>query len=607
MGPYRLLGKPKDCEFITYTPKQSVAALLSGRVIAAPVPVGALPALNGVVEFIGNYGIAAEKAVGSVLLFSRYPFEKLKSPKKIYLTHQSASSCTLLYLLLNAQHNINELPTFTTYKSGADAMLLIGDQALMKASDHDWPYVIDLVTQWYKLTQLPFVFARWVVRKEIPQGIKNKLTSWLDILIERDSEFIDTSAPIEAKRLGIKPEKMNSYLRGMKRVLSERELSGQNLFLTQIEKIVGRKTIEQFLKKGDFNQKQDLLKNNRVTQAEALEMLKNWPLNKLMKKAYEKRQLLFPDNLVTFVKDTNPNYTNICETKCSFCAFRRDKGDKDAYTLTPEKLALKIKKTEEQGATTVLLQGGNNPDITLKDWLAYIQAIKKICPKIHIHPFSPPEIYFMAKKEKIPYVEILTMLFKEGINTMPGGGGELLVDNIRNQLSPHKCPADEWLNIMVQAHNIGFRTTATLMYGHIESDEDIVNHLFKLRDIQDTTGGFSSFIPWSFKPGNSPLSESVSSAAHPAYYVRIIAVARLVLDNFDHIQSSWFSENDEAGHLGLLAGADDFGGILIEENVLANSGYKKQTSLDKVKAIIKGCGFIPALRDSYYKILDIYE
>ncbi len=169
------------------------------------------------------------------------------------------------------------------------------------------------------------------------------------------------------------------------------------------------------------------------------------------------------------------------------------------------------------------------------------------------------------------------------------------------------CNADDWIQVMEAAHSLGFKTTATLMFGHVESDEDIIEHLFRLREVQDRSGGFSSFIPWSFKPGGSKLSEKITRAAHPAKYVRVIAVARLVLDNVSHIQSSWFSESETAGCLGLLGGADDFGGILVEENVLRTSGYEKRTTVEKVKLLIRDAGFVPALRDSYYNTLRIFE
>jgi cyclic dehypoxanthinyl futalosine synthase len=254
-----------------------------------------------------------------------------------------------------------------------------------------------------------------------------------------------------------------------------------------------------------------------------------------------------------------------------------------------------------------LLQGGHNPEVGLQDWLAYIRAIQSACPEIHIHPFSPAEYVFISQLEKLPVEDILQAVYDEGIRTIPGGGAEILSERVRKQVARGKATTEEWLDVCEKAHRIGFRTTATMMFGHVETDEDIVEHLIRLRELQDRSGGFTSFVPWSFKPGDSPLSRRVPSRTHPARYVRIIALARLILDNFAHIQSSWFSESVPAGQLGLLAGADDFGGVLLEENVMREAGHARTTTLEKVKTIIRRAGFTPARRNSYYEVLEVYD
>jgi len=307
-----------------------------------------------------------------------------------------------------------------------------------------------------------------------------------------------------------------------------------------------------------------------------------------------------PEAQVTYVCDTNPNYTNICATRCHFCAFWRAEESSDAYMLTPTKLAEQVSRAADAGATTVLMQGGHNPNLKLKDWLAYIQAIQTALPSMHIHPFGPPEIAFMAENEAITTEAILQQLWDAGIRTLPGGGAEVLTDRVRNAIAPKKCTAQTWLEIMSQAHKIGFKTTATLMYGHVETPEEIIDHLLALRDLQDQAGGFQSFIPWSFKPGKTPLGRKIEQTASPQTYLRIISVARLMLDNFPHIQSSWFSEERQAGQLGLLAGADDFGGLLIEENVLETAGHSPTISIQDLEQDIRAMGFEPACRDSYY-------
>jgi cyclic dehypoxanthinyl futalosine synthase len=330
-------------------------------------------------------------------------------------------------------------------------------------------------------------------------------------------------------------------------------------------------------------------------------------MGELMQLAHAQRMRRHPQQRVTFVFDTNPNYTNICVTRCRFCAFCCHPEDAKAFTLTADEVGEKVRKAAQMGATTVLLQGGHNPDIGLKQWLEYIKAIQSAAPKIHIHPFSPAEYIFMAQQENCSVHSVLRAVYEAGVRTIPGGGAEVLTESVRKQIAPGKATTEEWLQVCEEAHTMGFRTTATLMFGHVETAADIVEHLLVLRDLQDRTKGFTSFIPWSYKPGGNPLGKEVPQSVHPAMYVRIIAVARLVLDNFDHIQSSWFSENVAAGQLGLLAGADDFGGILVEENVLMQAGHQRSTTEEKVKTIIRRAGFTPAQRDSYYRVLKTFR
>jgi cyclic dehypoxanthinyl futalosine synthase len=347
--------------------------------------------------------------------------------------------------------------------------------------------------------------------------------------------------------------------------------------------------------------------SDRLNRQTALALLIGAPLGELMARGHAERMRRHPESVVTFVFDTNPNYTNVCVTQCRFCAFCRTPDDDRAFTLSPSAVADKVQTAARSGATTVLLQGGHNPAIGLQDWLDYIAAIQAAAPGIHIHPFSPAEYIFMAETEGCAVDEVLRAVYNAGVRTIPGGGAEVLTEAVRRRIAPRKATTEQWLSVCEKAHRMGFRTTATLMFGHVESGMDIVDHLMALRDLQDRTGGFTSFIPWSFKPGDNPLGREVPQGAHPATYVRIIALARLVLDNFDHVQSSWFSENVAAGQLGLLAGADDFGGILVEENVLQQAGHRRSTTEEKVKTIIRRTGFTPAQRDSMYRTVQTFD
>ncbi len=604
MAPVRALGCPEGFAFLYLTPRQSVDALLAGRVVAAALPTGALPALQDPVEPVGHYGVAASGKVGSVLLYSRKPFEALEATDRIHLTEQSATSVLLLYLLLREGRKPDQLPSPAPTRSTATAILRIGDDALVGRDAADYPFCYDLATLWHESTGKPMVFCRWVVRRDAPPEVKARLLAWLGQLDARDDALVEQSAGNEARRLGIPRQKMVAYLRGMRRVLQADDLAGQACFLkTATVHFAAYQTWRKQAAPGTGAVPAPV----RLDRAEALRLLREAPLGELMARAHAARLRRHPGGLVTFVMDTNPNYTNVCNTRCTFCAFHRDGHAADAYTLTPPELAARVRLAADQGATTVLLQGGTHGGISLAHLVAYVRAIKAACPGLHIHPFSPSEIDAVARRETMTAEAVLRTLWDEGIHTMPGGGAEILADRVRRMVSPAKCSADRWLEIMETAHGLGFRTTATMMYGHVETDAEIVEHLLRLREVQDRTGGFSSFIAWSFKPGNSPLSRTVPHAAHPALYVRILALARLVLDNFEHIQSSWFSESENAGSLGLLAGADDFGGILVEENVLKTTGHDRQTTVARVKELIRASGFVPARRDSDYRIVEVYD
>ena len=349
------------------------------------------------------------------------------------------------------------------------------------------------------------------------------------------------------------------------------------------------------------------MQSERIEREEALSLLRTASLLDLMERGWAARQALHPGRNVTFVIDTNPNYTNVCVTRCAFCSFYRAPEHPEAYTLSPAEVAAKVASAGREGATTVLLQGGHHPGLSLPYYQEMITAIREAAPGMHLHLFSPPEIGHIARNSGTDPETVLRTFYDMGLRTMPGGGAEILVDAVRRRVSPGKTSAGEWLDIMRTAHRVGFKTTATMTYGHCERDEDIIEHLFRLRELQDETGGFYAFIPWSFKPGISRLGETVSGPELPSFYVRIIALARIVLDNFPHIQASWFSEGWRAGQLALHGGADDFGGLLLEENVLFQARHAYATTLDALLETIRGAGFLPVQRDSLYNPLKAYD
>jgi cyclic dehypoxanthinyl futalosine synthase len=345
----------------------------------------------------------------------------------------------------------------------------------------------------------------------------------------------------------------------------------------------------------------------RLAPDTALAWLREMPLVELMMRADEARWQWHPKPEVTFVLDTNPNYTNVCTASCTFCSFYRHPGEEGSYTLSAAQVAQKIAAARARGATTVLLQGGHNPELPLSYYLDMIRTIRETVPDIHLHLFSPSEIAQIAAVAAESVESVLRRCWDLGVRTMPGGGAEILVDRVRRRISPKKLSASGWLEVMRVAHRIGMKTTATMMYGHLEEDREIITHLERLRDLQDETGGFLAFIPWSFKRGESPLSRLVAVEATPSYYLRVLAISRLMLDNVPHIQSSWFGEGWRAGQLGLHAGADDFGGMLIEENVLYEANHKFAITLPSLLLTIREAGFIPVQRSTLYEPIQRLE
>ena len=345
----------------------------------------------------------------------------------------------------------------------------------------------------------------------------------------------------------------------------------------------------------------------RLSPDKALNLYRHASQSDLMARATALRQELHPGTDVTFVVDTNPNYTNVCTTDCTFCSFYRRPGHDEAYTHSPESIGRGAAQAQAKGATTILLQGGHNPELGMDYYLALIEALQAHAPGMHLHLFSPSEILHIAEHSDMTAREVLERFWAAGLRTMPGGGAEILVDAVRRKISPKKARSADWLGVMREAHRIGFKTSATMTYGHVETDEDIIEHLVQIRKLQDETGGFYAFIPWSFKPGASPLSRVVVEPAAASRYVRVIALARLFLDNVPHIQASWFGEGWRAGQLALHAGADDFGGLLLEENVLFQARHQVATQLDSVLNLISDAGFTPVQRTTKYTHLRRYD
>lgn len=346
----------------------------------------------------------------------------------------------------------------------------------------------------------------------------------------------------------------------------------------------------------------------RITKKEGLDLLKNANLLGLGMMADDMRRVLHTHSNVSFIIDRNINYTNVCINKCKFCAFYRNKGDKDAYVLSKRMLFNKIRETIEHGGTQILMQGGLHPDLDLDYYVDLLRSIKEKFP-IHVHGFSPPEVTYIAETSGLSIKDALLELQASGLDSIPGGGAEILSDRVREQVSPKKIMSGQWLKVMEEAHKIGMKTTATMMFGSVEEPEDIIEHLDALRKLQDRTGGFTAFIPWSFQPGNTELNQTPDVGAnsrsplHPATgveYLRVLALSRVYLDNIPNIQASWVTQGLKMAQIALRFGANDFGSTMLEENVVAATGIKHMVSVNDIIRAIRGAGFKPIQRNMYY-------
>lgn len=313
--------------------------------------------------------------------------------------------------------------------------------------------------------------------------------------------------------------------------------------------------------------------------------------------ADQARRRLNPGHRVTFVVDRNINYTNICTSGCRFCAFYRPSGAGDGYVLGWDALAAKLMELKDHGGSGVLLQGGLNPELPLDYYLKLVDFIRGF--GLGVHGFSPPEIFYMAENNALSLEELIPRLMAAGLSSIPGGGAEILVDRVRRQISPQKCSASQWLEVMAAAHRAGLKTSATMMFGHLETRAERIEHLIKIRELQDATNGFTAFIPWTYQPGGTHLAGQALGAVE---YLKTLAISRLVLDNVPHLQVSWVTQGPKVAQVALKFGADDFGSTMLEENVVAATGVGFRLTRAEIDTLIRQCGYEPQVRDHRYKL-----
>lgn len=350
-----------------------------------------------------------------------------------------------------------------------------------------------------------------------------------------------------------------------------------------------------------------VLDGGRISDAEALELYRA-PLEELGALATARRRQIKADSydgrgneIVTYIIDRNVNYTNVCNVYCKFCAFYRTEKDDDHYVLGHDEIDAKLGELSAIGGVQVLLQGGHHPKLGIDYYLDLLGHIREKFPHINVHGFSPPEFNHFAEVFQMPLREVITRFKAAGLGSIPGGGGEILVDRVRDRIAPLKCNSDQWLEVMRIAHDLGLNSSATMMFGHVETVEDRIEHLRRLREVQDETRGFTAFICWTFQPENNRLRAEKVGAVE---YLRMQALSRIYLDNFPNVQSSWVTQGPKIGQIALAYGANDFGSVMMEENVVTPAGASFRLQKEEIEALIREAGYEPRRRNNWYRLLD---
>jgi cyclic dehypoxanthinyl futalosine synthase len=344
-----------------------------------------------------------------------------------------------------------------------------------------------------------------------------------------------------------------------------------------------------------------VLNGIRIDADEAVSLYRDLTLPELGALADAVRQHKHPEEVVTYIIDRNINYTNICNVYCTFCAFMREERNGDSYVLTAEQVGEKIKELVAIGGVQILMQGGHHPNLEIDYYLNLLQYIRQNFPQVNIHGFSPPEFNHFAEVFHMPVEEVIRRFKEAGLGSIPGGGGEILVDRVRQRIAPLKCMSDQWLRVMEIAHRMGLNSSATMMFGHVETIEDRVEHLRRIRELQDRTHGFTAFICWTFQAEHTRL-KAPPVGAHE--YLRTQALSRLFLDNFDNVQASWVTQGPQIGQIALKFGANDFGSVMMEENVVSQAGTTFRIDEPTMQRLIRELGYEPHRRNNWYHLLN---
>jgi cyclic dehypoxanthinyl futalosine synthase len=593
---------------ISFHPPAELDRLLAEKQLdLATAPIATLFA-HPELYVVSGVAIGANGAVKSVMLYFNDKTLNTDNIKYIYCDVESRTSVLLLKVLLAQRfdRNLSTLVFQSERDEKTQGELLIGDKAL---HDTDRPGM-DLAKEWKRWTGLPFVFALWVTpHKTLPRSLIHELQACPQESLSQLDQWIAMTTSFDHDFLKEYLTKNVCYDLGPKQIESI-QLFHQKL--RELGLFAGRLSVHFVTGEADVMEKNRLTpiiekiqRRERISKEEALILYHTADLPTLGKLANTLNEEKNAGR-VGYLLDRNINYTNVCGLSCSFCAFYRKKKDSDAYVLNTETIAQKIRETLEQGGTGILLQGGHHSDLPLEWYEKMLRHIRDNF-KIHIHAFSPSEIFHFSKLFRKTPKEILERFRAAGMQSLPGGGAEILVDRVRKHLSPGKVLADDWLEISATAHRLNLPSTATMMMGHIETPEERFEHLDKVRQIQDETHGFAAYIPWTYQKQNTALWKEHTedgteiNSLSSQEYLRMVALCRIFLDNFTTIQASWLTVGLKLGQTALYYGANDMGSIMMEENVVSAAGASHASTEDDLKNVIRDAGKIPSQRNNIFQ------
>jgi cyclic dehypoxanthinyl futalosine synthase len=588
------------------SPSEVARGVAEDEVDVALMPVAAAASL-GELRVARGCAVGARGAVRSVVLVGERPIESLE---ELAVDLSSRTSVVLARLILRARKGGREPRLFgraprdaIASVGGGSGALVIGDPAL--EIEGRFPYSLDLGLAWWELTGLPFVFAAWCGREGALSIDDERL---LENAKGEGLAKRDAIAKAHAARTGQSAESLRSYLtdsvcydlgdeecRGLQRFYDDAAKSGLlpravvRFFDEDRRKAQAPVSLDTLLARG--------AEGERLSAAEGERLLADASLFDLGLAADAVRNRKHPQGVVTYIVDRNVNYTNVCTTSCRFCAFYRPLGHPEGYVLSREQLAQKLLEVVSAGGVQILLQGGLHPELRIEWYEDLFRWIKREF-QLGLHALSPEEILHIGRLEGLSVRAVLERLRAAGLDSVPGGGAEILVDRVRRKIAKAKCTSDEWLGVMRVAHHMGLRSSATMMYGTVDTARDRVAHLLKIRDLQDETRGFTAFFCWDFQHESGTRIEAGDHGT--VLYLRQQAVARILLDNVDHVGASWVTQGPEVGQVALRFGADDFGSVMFEENVVSSAGTTFCMNAEAMERRIRAAGFKAARRNVRY-------